>query len=79
MARISQIIANDERFGGPITDAEWSNHTLRKYVIYRDGCTIDTSIIHSTYNFLAFHTKEQRDLFLKENEELVYDYLMLYW
>lgn len=77
MSKISQIIAHDRRFGGSITDAEWSNGSLRKYVIYRDGCTIDTSIIHTTYCFLAFHTKEQRDLFLKENEELVRDYLML--
>ena len=27
--------------------------------------------------FLAFHTPEQRDLFLTENEDLVKDYLML--
>ena len=29
------------------------------------------------YYFLAFHTPKQRDLFLKENEDLVRDYLMI--
>ena len=29
------------------------------------------------WNFLAFHTAEQRDLFLEENEDLVKDYLMI--
>lgn len=28
-------------------------------------------------HFLSFHTQEQRDLFLKENEDLVKDYLMI--
>lgn len=32
MARISQIMANDERFGGPITDKEWNNEGT-KYVL----------------------------------------------
>lgn len=29
------------------------------------------------YHFLAFHTREQRDNFLKYNEQLVKDYLMI--
>lgn len=76
MARISQIIANDSRFGGAITDKEWNNDNF-KYTIRRLGDKIcpDFNIFH--YTFLAFHTKEQRDLFLEENEDLVKDYLMI--
>lgn len=32
---------------------------------------------YSNYEFLAFHTAEQRDEFLKNNEQLVKDYLMI--
>lgn len=76
MARISQIMANDERFGGIITDEEWSNFST-KYCITRCENEVDTFTSAGSYNFLAFHTIEQRDLFLKENEDLVKDYLML--
>ena len=79
MARISQIMANDERFGGVVTDEEWkdSSSGIIKYVI--DRCDNEVSIFTcvKTYNFLAFHTAEQRDLFLEENEDLVKDYLMI--
>lgn len=77
MARISQIMVNDERFGGPITDEEWNNIDIIKYIIYRDVCFIAKSINTSSYRFLAFHTGEQRDLFLEENGDLIKDYLML--
>ena len=76
MARISQIMANDKRFGGPITDEEWNNksikHTIIKYCLH-----ITKSVHVNTNVFLAFHTKEQRNLFLEENEDLVKDYLMI--
>ena len=76
MARISQIMANDERFGGVVTDEEWySNET--KYIIRREANKLFISITAYGYFFLAFHTGEQRDLFLKENEDLVKDYLMI--
>lgn len=76
MARISQIMANDARFGGTITDREWNNN-INKYTIRRLGNSIspDFNIFH--YTFLAFHMEEQRDLFLEENEDLVKEYLML--
>jgi len=77
MARISQIMANDERFGGVVTDEEWADDDLFKFAITRKNNHIETAIYGSYYDFLAFHTKEQRDLFLKENEDLVKDYLML--
>lgn len=77
MARISQIMANDERFGGVITDKEWKYGNSCKYVIGRENNNIWTDSIYNVYYFLAFHTAEQRDLFLEENEDLVRDYLCL--
>lgn len=76
MAQISQIMANDERFGGPVTDEEWKNSTS-KYIISRSYDGVLSSVAASMYFFLAFHTQEQRDLFLDENEDLVKDYLMI--
>ena len=78
MAQISQIMANDERFGGAITDEEWDNTGVEKYAIQRWKNEIDRSYAYTyRYSFLAFHTQEQRDLFLKENIDLVKDYLMI--
>ena len=77
MARISQIMANDERFGGIITDEEWKNDSISKYCIDRQRNEINKEFCYICFSFLAFHTAEQRDLFLRENEDLVKDYLML--
>lgn len=79
MAYISQIMANDERFGGVVTDEEWNNMDIIKYTIERQNSTsiIKKLNIITSYSFLAFHTAEQRDLFLKENEDLVKHYLMI--
>lgn len=76
MAQISQIMANDKRFGGVVTDKEW-NAGIDKYIIERMFNTIETDWCHREYCFLAFHTAKQRDLFLKENEDLVKAYLMI--
>ena len=70
-------MANDERFGGVVTNEEWDDNYIDKYTIDRIKNKINTSVYSSSYTFLAFHTKEQRDLFLKENEDLVKDYLMI--
>lgn len=77
MARISQIMANDERFGGVVTDEEWDNISIPKYIIERLNNCITIGDAINYYNFLAFHTAEQRDLFLEENEDLVKDFLMI--
>ena len=77
MAQISQIMANDERFGGMVTDKEWYDNTVEKYVIIRKYNKIYLTDGILFYRFLAFHTVEQRDLFLEENEDLVKDYLMI--
>lgn len=78
MAQISQIMANDKRFGGAITDEEWANEDIVKYCIIREyGSSIMFYTHFRAYEFLTFHTKEQRELFLKENKDLVKDYLMI--
>ena len=76
MAQISQIMANDERFGGVVTDEEWQENSA-KFIIGRQDDNIAASINNRYYHFLAFHTAKQRDLFLQENEDLIKDYLML--
>ena len=78
MAQISQIMANDPRFGGIVTDEEWEDEEL-KYTINR--WTGKPEIIHGNenyhrYAFLAFHTEKQRDLFMKENMDLIKDYYL---
>ena len=77
MAQISQIMANDERFGGVVTDEEWKTSDNHKYTIYRVRNNTMTGKTISQYHFLAFHTLEQCTLFLEENEDLVKDYLMI--
>lgn len=76
MAQISQIMANDERFGGVVTDEEWGNNVPCYYVILkvRNILVITTSY---RYEYLAFHTEEQAKLFLEENEDLIKDYYMM--
>lgn len=78
MARISQIMANDiKNFGGVITDEEWLNDEP-KFVIDRYDNRINTTYIaRNGYEFLAFHTEKQRDLFLEKYPQLVKDYLMI--
>jgi hypothetical protein len=78
MAQLSQIIQNDQRFGGPITDEEWLGRSMYKYIIDRHDNDIKTyNWIDCNFRLLAFHTEEQRDLFLRENEDLIRQYLML--
>lgn len=81
MAQISQIMANDKRFGGVVTDKEWRDGDMIKYTIIRSCTThfgpIQKSCACNNYCFLAFHTATQSDLFLEENEDLVRDYLMI--
>ena len=77
MARISQIMAHDERYGGVVTDKEWKSSKIDKFVLYRHEDKITYGLTSHTYRFLAFHTAEQCDLFLAENEQLVKDYLMI--
>lgn len=76
-ALITQIIKNDDRFGGEITDEEWGKCDTWKYVLYRFSNRIDKDSRTLWYAPIAFHTAEQRNLFLKENEQLLKDYFMI--
>lgn len=73
MAQISQLMPY---YGGEITNEEWENSS-RKYIIDKYSGRINITFHTNAYYFLAFHTKEQRDEFLKNNEQLVKDYLMI--
>lgn len=73
MAQISQLMPY---YGGEITNEEWENSSP-KYIIDRYGNMINITFHTNAYYFLAFHTNEQRDMFLKNNEQLVKDYLMI--
>lgn len=77
MAQISQIMANDERFGGPITNEEWEDENITKYIIKRVRNSIFASSHIAEHSFLAFHTGAQRDLFSRENWDLIRQYFML--
>lgn len=76
MLRISMLIKMDERYGGPVTNDEWESQD-DKFVIDREYARITTGKYIGSYAFLAFHEEYQRDLFLKENEQLVKDFLMV--
>lgn len=73
MAMISQLMPY---YGGAITDEEWKDDSKIKYTIGRFKYALE-GLSYNNYYFLAFHTKEQRDDFLKYNERLVKDYLMI--
>lgn len=78
MARISQIMKNDKRFGGVVTDEEWKvNNGIMKYAISRFGDDILIDSYYHKYHFLSFYTYQQAKLFLEENEDLVKQYLMI--
>lgn len=75
-AKLSQVIRNNKTFGGIISDSEWDSDSI-KYTIIRIGNNIICDHTYNRYTFLAFHTEEQRDLFLEENIELIKQYYML--
>lgn len=74
MAQISQLMPH---YGGAITKEEWNTPDITKFTIERIKNRIWKDDYETVYNYLAFHTKEQRDSFLNNNYRLVKDYLML--
>lgn len=74
MAMISQLMPY---YGGEITDEEWKDSFSAKFIIKRNYNRIEVDYYCSIYCFLAFHTEKQRDEFLRYNEQLVKDYLMI--
>lgn len=73
-AMISQLMPY---YGCAITDEEWTNGNIIKYIICRDGSDLDINQTSFNYHYLAFRTEEYRDEFLKNCEELVKQYLMI--
>ena len=74
MAQISQLMPY---YGGAITDEEWGNSSTIKHDIVRMEGKLDYAASFGECVFLAFHTTEQRDKFLKYNRQIVCDYLMI--
>jgi hypothetical protein len=82
MARISQIMMQDSRFGGFIIGEEWCDSNIKKYCIELTYCldgtkSFNISCYSRTQRFPAFHTREQAQLFIKENLELLEQYFMV--
>ena len=73
MAQISQLMPY---YGGAVTDEEWENNAV-KYKIIKFKNSLNASSTRFYFDLLAFHTEKQRDEFLKNNEQLVKDYLMI--
>ena len=64
-------------YGGAITYDEWEDYMVCKYYIYRSGNELSVNNVRYSYSYLAFRTEEDRDKFLKHNEQLVKEYLMM--
>ena len=74
MSQISQLMPY---YGGAITDEEWCNKDMSKYCIIRYKYDILIQHCIMEYRLLTFHTSKQAEDFLKYNEQLVKDYLMI--
>ena len=68
-------------YGGNITNEEWNNIGLKKYIITPLGISfvVDEKMYPSEKSHIAFHTQEQARAFLKhqENIQLLNDYYMI--
>lgn len=74
-SKIRYIIKYDTRFGGVISNDEWDSDLL-KYIIVRRRNVIHCATTTNLFCLLAFHTQEQRALFLEENNQIVRDYFL---
>lgn len=85
MAQISQIMANDERFGGVVKELDFGNTCAKRFwqiqriKLKSEKPYIAINQVDASYNYsvLIFYKLEQAVLFLEENEDLVKDYLMI--
>lgn len=73
--KIAKLI--EEGYGGIITDEEWKESLIKKYTIEPDMGVLNCYTKHTMKAFIAFHTEEQRDEFLKYNKQLCKDYFMM--
>ena len=65
-------------YGGMITDEEWANDSVYKYVITpANNDELCFSMHQYTRTLIAFHTIEQRDEFYRNNKQLCKDYYMI--
>lgn len=64
-------------YGGAVTDEDWKNPLVKKYVIFRIKDSICSGSESTWHKYLAFYTDIQRDMFLRENKQIIKDYLML--
>lgn len=85
MAQISQIMANDERFGGVVKELDFGNTCAKRFwqiqriKLKSEKPYIAINQVDASYDYsvLTFYKLEQAVLFLEENEDLVKDYLMI--
>lgn len=70
LAQISQLLPYYD------SNVDWDRATT-KYCILRIGNKIHIDMCISSYHLLAFNSREEAERFLKHNEQLVKDYLML--
>ena len=71
LAQISQLLPYYD------TNVNWEDGTTFKHCIYRQKEKIVISTLNSSFEILAFNTREEANRFLKYNEQLVKDYFML--
>lgn len=77
MMKIWQLI--EVGYGGNITAEKWEDDGIIKYTVKVCDNRISTNDTFKFKDFVAFHTKEQRDEFLSypENVQLVKDFYMI--
>lgn len=74
-AQISHILKNDLHYGDMITKDEWNNDMIPKYCIVNYKNSIQIKKYFTDVRFLAFHTQDEAEEFIKEYPELVKQYL----
>ena len=83
LLKIHQLI--EVGYGGNVTNEEWLDNEIEKFIItlnisnYSYQFTIVKHTTSAYFNYIAFHTKEQAEEFLKypENVQLLKDYFMI--
>lgn len=74
MAKISQLMPY---YGGEITQDEWNDKSITKYVIVRRGSVIQIETYSEWYSYIAFHSQEDASRFYENNYQLLVDYYKL--
>lgn len=75
--KIEYLIENS--YGGMITESEWEDVDVRKFRIVRLRGNLTYAEGRGAYEFVAFHTPEQREEFMsyESNRRLVEQYFMI--